>query len=45
MMPSAEIVFLFNVDKTGFDNDYVAGDLMHYSEREIGHEVRSLHRS
>ena len=37
MLPE-KIVFLFDVDNTLLDNDHIVADLMHYLEREIGHE-------
>src|ERR1700739_4514894 len=33
-----QVVFLLDVDNTLLDNDRVVVDLMHYLEREVGHE-------
>ena len=37
-MAKHPVVFLIDVDNTLLDNDRVVSDLMHYLEREVGHE-------
>ena len=40
MTPANEVVFLFDVDNTLLNNDYVQADLMGHLEREFGPESR-----
>ncbi len=37
-MAGRQVVFLFDVDNTLLDNDRVIADLMHYLDKEVGHE-------
>jgi hypothetical protein len=41
MTSQNEVVFLFDVDNTLLDNDYVENDLRHHIEREFGAETRN----
>ena len=43
MTPANEVVFLFDVDNTLLNNDYVQADLMGHLEREFGPESRNLY--
>lgn len=40
MTPANDVVFLFDVDNTLLNNDYIGADLMGHLEREFGHESR-----
>jgi FMN phosphatase YigB (HAD superfamily) len=40
MTPPSEVVFLFDVDNTLLDNDWVLNDFRHHIEREFGAETR-----